>query len=267
MVRLKDKVALISGAARGVRGEVMGFGGATAWLFAREGARLVLGDLDGARGEMTASQLRESGAEAVFIRLDATKEDDWQAAVATAVQTFGRLDILVNSAGTTHQHTVEALRLEDWNAQMDVHAKSVFLGMKHAIPVMKKTGGPSTGLRTGGSIVNISSMAGIIGISSVAYAAGKGATRLLSKAAALQYAGDNIRVNSVHPGWADTPLARSTMHHIMAGGAPDDRAQRVPLGRLARPEEIANAILFLASDEASYVTGAELVVDGGVTAT
>ncbi|MDA1189782.1 MAG: glucose 1-dehydrogenase [Chloroflexi bacterium] len=257
-MRLKDKVALISGAARGLKGEVMGIGGAAAWLFAQEGARLVLADLDEERGEATAAQLRASDAEAVFVKLDATNAVDWQHAVSLAVQAFGRLDVLVNSAGTTHSHSVEGLDLQDWNAQMDVHAKSVFLGMKHSVPAMLESGG--------GSIVNISSMAGIIAVSSAAYAAGKGASRILTKAAALQYAKDGIRVNSVHPGWTDTPLARSTMHHIMTDGSGDTRAQRVPLGRLGRAGEIARAVLFLASDEASYITGAELVIDGGVTA-
>lgn len=257
-MRLKNKVAFITGAAQGIKGSVMGFGGATAWVFGREGAKLVLTDMDAANGELTAAQLRQSGAEAVFVRLDATNEGEWEAAVRGTLERFGRVDILVNSAGTTHVHMVEDLPLEVWNAQMDVHAKSVFLGMKHTIPVMMAQGG--------GSIVNVSSMAGITGLGNAAYSAGKAATRLLSKTAALQYARDNIRVNSIHPGWADTPLARKVMVDIMADGTHDYRAERTPLGRLARAEEIANAILFLASDEASYVTGTELIVDGGVTA-
>ncbi|MBM3948853.1 MAG: glucose 1-dehydrogenase [SAR202 cluster bacterium] len=257
-MRLKNKVAFITGAAQGVKGSVMGFGGATAWVFGREGAKLVLTDMDAANGELTAAQLGQSGADAVFARLDVTNEAEWQVAMKAALERFGRVDILVNSAGTTHVHKVEDLPVEVWNAQLDVHAKSVFLGMKHVIPSMMAQGG--------GAIVNVSSMAGTAGLGNAAYSAGKAATRLLTKAAALQYARDNIRVNSVHPGWADTPLARKVMVDIMADGTHDYRPERTPLGRLARAEEIANAILFLASDEASYVTGTEFIVDGGVTA-
>jgi NAD(P)-dependent dehydrogenase (short-subunit alcohol dehydrogenase family) len=217
-----------------------------------------LTDIDAANGGATAEQLRQSGTEAIFVRLDVTNEAEWRVAIEAAIGRFGRVDILVNSAGTTHVHKVEDLPVKVWNAQLDVHAKSVFLGMKHTIPVMLAQGG--------GSIVNISSMAGITGLGNAAYSAGKAATRLLTKAAAIQYARDNIRVNSVHPGWADTPLARKVMVDIMADGTHDYRAERTPLGRLARAEEIANAVLFLASDEASYVTGTELIVDGGVTA-
>ncbi|MBM3945551.1 MAG: glucose 1-dehydrogenase [SAR202 cluster bacterium] len=257
--RLEGKVALISGGATAHKGNVLGIGGAAAWLFAREGAKVVLGDLDDARGEEAAAQLRESGAEAAFAHLNATNEADWEKAVAFTMKTFGRLDVLVNSAGTTSLGGVEETTEQAWDGQLDVHAKAVFLGTKHAIPAMRKSGG--------GSIINISSIDGITGNPlGVAYSTGKGASRIFTKAAAIQYAKENIRVNSVHPGYTDTPLARHAISGLAAKGIPDPRVPKVPLGRLAKAEEIGYGILFLASDESAYVTGAELVIDGGVTA-
>ena len=255
-MRLSGKVALITGAATGVAGEVMGFGGATARLFAREGARVVLGDINEQSGQKTASQIRESGGRALFVRLDVTSEVDWIDAIRTTVSEFGRLDILVNNAGTSAALTVEETTEEIWDAQMDVHAKGTFLGIKHAIPEMRKVGG--------GSIVNISSIYGLVGSpTSAPYHAAKGASRLLTKAAAVQYAGDNIRVNSVHPGYVLTPLTSSRL------SIPEERDWRMaetPLGRIGVADDIAYGILYLASEESSYVTGSELVIDGGVTA-
>ena len=255
-MRLEGKVALISGAATGVQGELMGFGGAPARLFAQEGAKILLGDINEISGERTASQIRERGGDAVFVRLDVTVEEDWVNAVHTAVSEFGKLDVLVNNAGTSAQYTVEDTSLEDWNGQMDVHAKGVFLGTKHAIPVMRKGGG--------GSIVDISSIYGLVGSpTSAAYHAAKGAIRIFTKAAAVQYARENIRVNSAHPGYALTPLTRGSFSD------PEQqewRLGRIPLGRFGTAEDIARGILYLASAESSYVTGSELVIDGGVTA-
>ena len=255
-MRLSGKVALITGAATGVAGEVMGFGGATARLFAREGAKVVLGDINEQPGQKTASQIRESGGQALFVRLDVTSEGDWIDAIRTTVSEFGRLDILVNNAGTSAAFTVEETTEEIWDAQMDVHAKGTFLGIKHAIPEMRKVGG--------GSIVNISSIYGLVGSpTSAPYHAAKGASRLLTKAAAVQYAGDNIRVNSVHPGYVLTPLTNSRL------SIPEERDWRMaetPLGRIGVADDIAYGILYLASEESSYVTGSELVIDGGVTA-
>jgi cyclopentanol dehydrogenase len=255
-MRLEGKVALITGAAAGVQGELMGFGGATAWLFVREGARVVLGDIKEELGQKTASQIRESGGDALFLRLDVTNEQDWINAIQTTVSTFGRLDILVNNAGTGARYTVEDTTAEIWDAQMDVHAKGTFLGTKHAIPEMRKVGG--------GSIINVSSIYGIIGSpTSTAYHAAKGAIRLFTKAAAIQYAKDHIRVNSVHPGYALTPLTRE-------GYRDPERLDwvlaRVPMGRLGTADDISQGILYLASDESSFVTGSELVIDGGMTA-
>jgi NAD(P)-dependent dehydrogenase (short-subunit alcohol dehydrogenase family) len=253
---LKGKVSLITGAATGVEGELMGFGGATAWLFAREGAGVVIADIDERQGLKTAEQIHGAGHEALFVRLDVTSEEDWASAIEATVTRFSQLNILVNNAGTTARATVENTTLEMWEGQMDVHAKGTFLGTKAAIPEMRKAGG--------GSIVNVSSIAGIVGSrSSTAYHAAKGAIRIFTKAAAVQYAEEGIRINSVHPGFVLTPLTRK------AFADPDllgPRLASVPMGRLGLVEEIAGGILYLASDEASFVTGAELVIDGGMTA-
>jgi NAD(P)-dependent dehydrogenase (short-subunit alcohol dehydrogenase family) len=255
-MRLEGKVALISGAATGVQGEPMGFGGASAWLFVREGAKVVLGDINEEGGARTAAQIHESGGEALFVRLDVTREQDWIDAIRTTVDEFGKLDILVNNAGTGARTTVEETTEVIWDGQMAVHAKGAFLGTKHAIPEMRKIGG--------GSIVNISSIMGIVGASHApAYSAAKGAIRLFTKAAAIQYAGEKIRVNSVHPGFVVTPLTQAFFSD------PEESASRlatVPAGRFGTADEIASGILFLASDESSYMTGSELVIDGGMTA-
>ena len=257
-MRLEGKVALIAGAANGLQGELMGIGGATAWLFSREGAKVVLGDVNDELGERTASQIRDSGAEALFVHLDVTSAAEWSKSVQTAVARFGRLDILVNSAGNPEPNlfTLEETTEEFWDEVMDVHARGMFLGMKHAVPRMRDSGG--------GSIINISSILGMVGKANrISYVSAKGAIRLMTKTIALEYAKENIRVNSVHPGSVLTPrsLVRRTDPERRSG-----EESNIPLGRLAKAEEIANAILFLASGESSYVTGSELVVDGGLTA-
>ena len=255
-MRLEGKVALISGGAHGVRGELMGFGGASAWMFTREGAKVVLGDIDVETGEKTASQIREDGGDAVFVRLDVTSESDWDAAVRTTVDSFGKLDVLVNNAGTSDGSMVEDTTEEKWDGQMDVHAKGAFLGTRAAIPEMRRAGG--------GSIINISSIYGIVGSpGSTAYNAAKGAMRIFTKSTAIQYAKDGIRVNSVHPGFCETPMSRASRSD------PERRRltiSQVPMDRYGEADEIAYAILYLASDESSYVTGSEVVVDGGMTA-
>ncbi len=255
-MRLQGKVALITGAASGIEGQRMGFGGASARLFVREGAKVVITDINEVAGRKTAAQIGESGGNVIFRRLDVTSDEEWSGAISTTTSRFGRLDILVNNAGTSARSTVEETTEEAWDAQMAVHAKGVFLGTKHAIPAMRRTGG--------GSIINISSIFGLIGSgSSTAYHAAKGASRLFSKAAAVQYAPDNIRVNSVHPGFALTPLTEEAFSDPDIIGP---RMETIPLGRLGNAYDIANGILYLASDESSFVTGSELVIDGGVTA-
>ena len=255
-MRLEGKVALISGAANGVLGELMSIGGATAWLFVREGAKVVLGDINEETGQTTTAQIRERGGDALFVPADVTSEQDWTEAVQATLSGFGRLDILVNNAGTSSRYTVEETTGEIWDVQMSIHAKGTFLGTRQAIPEMRRVGG--------GSIVNVSSMFGIVGSpSATAYHAAKGAVRLFTKAAAVEYAKDNIRVNSVHPGYSMTPMTRDYLSD------PQNRArflERTPLGRFATADEIANGILYLASDESSFVTGSELVIDGGWTA-
>ena len=248
-MRLKDKVVIITGGVGGI-------GSATVRRFAVEGAKLVIVDVNENEGEALASELKDDGYAATFISLDVTNEQQWIRAVDATIEKYGQLDILVNNAGIFRMETVDETDLELWNRIQEVNATGVFLGIKHGAAAMRRSGG--------GSIVNISSGAGIVGSATgAAYHASKGAVRLLTKAAAIQYAADGIRVNSVHPGVTNTPMIRELMADETAGAG---FLAGTPMGRLGRPEEIANAILFLASDEASFITGAELVVDGGFTA-
>ena len=250
MPRLEGKVAIISGAGRGM-------GAAEAKLFARGGAMVVIGDILDDLGKRVEAEIQEAGGDALFAHLDVTREADWQAAVELANRRYGKLDILVNNAGVSGRGKVEEITLEDWDRVMDVNAKGVFLGTKAAIPPMRAAGG--------GSIVNISSQMGIVGAERTGghYAASKGAVRLFTKATAVQYAKDGIRANSVHPGPIATPMNEATRSD------PEYNAfmvSRIPLGRWAEPEEVAYGVLYLASDESSFVTGSELVIDGGWTA-
>ena len=256
-MRLEGKVALITGAAAGVEGELMGFGGASARLFAREGAKVVVTDVAEDMGRRTVAEMRNEGAEAMFPHLDVTDEEKWASVVEATALEYGKLDILVNNAGTGAFERVEDVTVEVWDGQMDVHAKGAFLGTRQVIPEMRKAGG--------GSIVNISSIYGLVGSpTSTAYHAAKGAVRLFTKATAVQYASEGIRANSVHPGFAMTPL---TEGRFKSGSESlEARLAVVPMRRLATADEIAPGILYLASDESSFVTGAELVIDGGMTA-
>ena len=255
-MRLAGKVALISGAAAGVQGELMGFGGAAAHLFTQEGAKVVLTDIRDELGQRTANEISEAGGEAIYLHLDVTSEAEWVRVVEAAVARFGRLDILVNNAGSGARYRVEDTSEEDWDGQMNVHAKGVFLGTKHAIPQLRKVGG--------GSIINVSSIYGLVGSeTSTAYHAAKGAIRLFSKSTAIQYANENIRVNSVHPGYAHTPL---TDRGYQDPDYFENIRSRIPMGRVGNAYDIAYGMLYLASDESSFVTGSELVIDGGTTA-
>jgi NAD(P)-dependent dehydrogenase (short-subunit alcohol dehydrogenase family) len=249
-MRLDGKVALISGAARGM-------GAAEARLFAREGAHLVLGDVLQAEGLAVAAEVAAKGGHAVFTNLDVTREDDWTRAVALAESRFGGLHVLVNNAGIGAAGLVEDTTAEAWDRVMAINAKGVFLGTKAAIPALRRAGG--------GSIVNISSQLGLVGMddSSPQYTASKGAVRLLTKTTALQYAREHIRANSVHPGPIVTPMTERRR----ADAATYQRMlSRIPLGRYGEAEEVAYAVLYLASDESAFVTGSELVIDGGWTA-
>jgi NAD(P)-dependent dehydrogenase (short-subunit alcohol dehydrogenase family) len=249
-MRLEGKVAFISGAARGM-------GAVEAKLFAREGAKVAIGDVLDEEGHKVVEEISESGGEALFVHLDVTDEGQWRNAISTTVRRFGKLDILVNNAGVGAHSLVENTAVEEWDRVMDINAKGVFLGTKAAIPEMRRAGG--------GSIINISSQLGLVGVdnSSPQYQSSKGAVRLLTKATAIQYAGEEIRANSVHPGPIVTPMTEATR-------ADAERYQltlsRIPLGRYGQPEDVAYGVLFLASDESSFMTGSELVIDGGWTA-
>ena len=248
MGRLDGKVAIITGGARG-QGEV------EARLFAQEGAKVVFGDILDDEGRQVEAAIRQAGGEAAYVHLDVTREADWQKAVETAVSRYGKLDILVNNAGILSRDGIEETTLELWNTVMAVNATGVFLGTRYAIPEMRKAGG--------GSIVNISSISGMIALGGPAYNASKGAVRVFTKVTAVRHADDNIRCNSIHPGPVRTAMTESTYSD------PDKLAQRLrsmPLGRLGTSEDIAYGVLYLASDEAAYMTGSELVIDGGYTA-
>ena len=248
-MRLGNKVALISGGARGM-------GAVEAKLFTTEGAKVVIGDVLEEDGRRTEAEINESGGECLFVPLDVTNEAAWQDAVQAAVRRFGKLDILVNNAGIYRTERVEEVSEELWDLVMGINAKGVFLGTKHAIPEMRNAGG--------GSIVNISSVAGLVGDHiSAAYASSKGAVRLLTKSTAIQYAKEGIRCNSVHPGTIETPM---TADMLVDPQYRQDRMERTPLQRLGTAQDVAYGVLYLASDESSFVNGSELVIDGGRTA-
>lgn len=247
-MRLEGKVALISGGARGL-------GAAEARLFAREGAKVGIGDIREDEARALEAEIRESGGEAMFVRLDVTDEGQWSDAVDAVMTAYGRLDILVNNAGILEHGTVEETTADSWDRTMGVNGRGVFLGTQAVIPAMRESGG--------GSIVNISSVAGLIGGMMTAYNASKGAVRLLTKSSAVQYAAENIRVNSVHPGPTKTDMLDVFFRDQEVR---EQRAAETPIPRLGKPEDIAYGVLFLASDESSYVTGSELVIDGGHTA-
>jgi NAD(P)-dependent dehydrogenase (short-subunit alcohol dehydrogenase family) len=247
--RLEGKVALISGAARGL-------GAAEAALFAREGACVVLGDIRDEPCAAVAESIRQNGGRAASIHLDVTVEDDWQRAVASAEETFGKLNVLINNAGVAQQPGgIEQTTIDEWHRVLDVNLTGTFLGCRSAIPALRRAGG--------GAIVNTSSVAGLVASKAVSYGSAKGGVRLLTKSIAIQYAREKIRCNSVHPGSMDTEIVRQSIPDPAALAA---RVQSIPLGRLVQPEEVAYAVLYLASDEAAYVTGSELVIDGGLTA-
>ncbi|HEY1849755.1 MAG TPA: glucose 1-dehydrogenase [Candidatus Binataceae bacterium] len=242
--RLSGKIALISGAASGL-------GAAQAKLFASEGAKVVLGDVQAELGNTVATQIKNAGGQAIFTRLDVTDESSWKAAIKVAKDTFGGLTTLVNNAGIFHPGGIEGESIEGWNKMIAVNQTGVFLGMKTAAATLLESGNAA--------IVNISSLFGIIGsANAISYHASKGAVRVMSKAAALEYAKRGIRVNAIFPGQIQTP--------ILGDITPEqDKAFKamIPMGKVGEPIDIAYASLYLCSDEAKYVTGAELIVDGG----
>ncbi|HTO20773.1 MAG TPA: glucose 1-dehydrogenase [Pseudomonas sp.] len=245
MTRLKQKVALITGAASGI-------GRATAERFAVEGARVVIADVQDTLGQQAAEAITAKGGVAVYKHLDVASEGDWQRVVAETVAEFGRLDVLVNNAGIGDTGLIEDTDLATYDRVIAITQTSVFLAHKAASAALKASGN--------GSVINVSSMFGIVGGfgASPAYHAAKGAVRLLTKSTALAWAKQGVRVNSVHPGFVDTPILGETDRQMLA--------EVTPMGRVAAPEELAGVMVFLASDDASFVTGAEFVVDGGYTA-
>ena len=247
-MRLDGKVALITGGARGQ-------GAAEARLFAQEGAKVVIADVLDPDGMAVAAEINELGGDATFVHLDVSSESEWQQAIEAAVSAYGKLDVLVNNAAIWRGGHVLETTGEQWDVILDINAKGVFLGTKLAIPEMRKAGG--------GSIVNISSTAGLVGSrTSTAYSASKGAVRLFTKSTAVQYGPEGIRANSIHPGPIDTAMGDQVWPDA---GSREETIERTVLKRIGTPEDIANGALFLASEESSFMTGAELVIDGGLT--
>ncbi len=248
-MRLAGKVALITGGARGQ-------GAVEARLFASEGAKVVVADVLDEEGARVAADIAEAGGDALYVHLDVTQEGDWRRAVQLTVSSFEKLDVLVNNAGIWRRDRVEDTSEQEWDLIHDVNSKGVFLGTKLAIPEMRKAGG--------GSIINISSAAGLVGSRrSPAYSASKGAVRLFTKSTALQYGREGIRANSIHPGPIDTAMGDQVWPDA------DSRAEmlsKLALNRIGTSEDVAYGALYLASDESSFVTGTELVIDGGQTA-
>ena len=252
MGRVQGKVVIVTGAASNP-----GLGHSAALSLAREGAKVVVTDIDAAGAQRCAGAIRNAGGEAIWLAQDVTNEDVWKQVIATTVETFGRLDVLVNNAGIAVLKPLEELSLEDFNRQIAVNLTSVFLGCKYATAEMRRSGG--------GSLINLSSVAGLVGLATcVAYGASKGGVRLMSKSLAVELGKYGIRCNSVHPGVIWTNMQSG------AGNGGRENADRMaaglPLGRVGEPKDIANCILYLASDESDYVTGAEFTVDAGMTA-
>jgi len=247
-MRLDKKVALITGATGGI-------GSAISRRFAREGAKLVITDVDETLGVQLSEEINAEGGVAFFLSLDVSSERQWKVVIDQTLARYNRLDILINNAGIFQRKELIDITAEEWDLVLDINAKGTFLGSKSAIPVMQNTGG--------GAIVNLSSIAGIRGASGSAhYGASKGAVRLLTKATARRYGREGIRCNSLHPG----PIETAMGYAAWPESERQFRLDQMPMGRYGTPDEIAHAALFLASDEASYMTGAEMIVDGGTTA-
>ena len=248
MGRVEGKVALVTGAA-------MGMGKAHAQVLAREGAKVVVTDIAQKEGRAVVEAIKQEGGEAIFLPLDVTSEGEWKAVVDKAIGEYGKVDVLVNNAGILIYKSIQDTSADEFDSVLAVNLRGVFLGCKAILPAMKKAGG--------GSIINISSMYGMIGVANAsAYQASKGGVRLITKSVAVEYADHNIRSNSVHPGLIETPMT--------AAISDDPELEKHILGptilkRAGKAEEVAKVVLFLASDESSYVDGAEFVVDGGYT--
>ena len=248
MGRLDGKVAIISGGAKGQGAE-------EARLFAQEGAKVIIGDILDKEGMQIESEIAEQGGEAKFVHLDVSSEEDWSRIVDLSMREYGRLDILVNNAGILLMKGLEETSGQEWDNIQNINSKGVFLGSKTVIPAMRESGG--------GSIVNISSIAGLIGSKFTAYGASKGLVRTLTKSVAVNHGHEGIRCNSVHPGIIETDMV-SEMIGSQEGR--EYQLNRTPLKVIATSRDVALGVLYLASDESRYVTGSELVIDGGITA-
>jgi cyclopentanol dehydrogenase len=249
-MRLENKTALITGAAQGIGKEI-------ARTFTREGAFVYVADINEKLTGETVAEIQAAGGKAAAVKLDVTQEKDWVTLIEKIEKEGNTFDILVNNAGITKRQPFTELPVEEWDQIMAINTRGPFLGIKHVIPVMRRNGG--------GSIVNMSSICGLVGhkFSGESYIASKGTVTLMTKAVAVKYAKDQIRCNSVHPSTADTAIMRDLFKDPVKR---QERIDEIPLGRMAKTTEIANAVLFLASDEASFITGVALPVDGGLTA-
>jgi NAD(P)-dependent dehydrogenase (short-subunit alcohol dehydrogenase family) len=256
--RFEGKVALLTGSAAANRDDLMGFGGATVWRFLEEGGKgVVITDVQDEVGELSAQQLRDAGHDAIYMHLDVTEEDQWKTVVDATMEHFGRLDVLVNIAGILDPKSILDIELMVWKKTMEISTVGIFLGTRAVAVPMEKSGG--------GSIINLASMAAKQGSGSYgsAYSFSRGGMLNFSMSAALQLSGMGIRVNTIMPGWVHTPF---TDYLYSDAEQSKYRTDRVPLGRWGKPDDIAGGILFLASEDASYMTGAELLMDGGVSA-
>ncbi|WP_440705938.1 SDR family NAD(P)-dependent oxidoreductase [Heyndrickxia oleronia] len=250
-MRLENKVAIITGGGTGIGRE-------TALLFAKEGAKVVVTDINQDSGNQTVKDLQANGNEALFIHHDVSNEDDWKKVAKETIDQFGKVDILFNNAGIYKIKPLAEIELDEWNRLMSINVTGVFLGMKHIMPLMAK--------QKKGSVINASSIAGLMGSPGhVLYGASKGAVRIMTKDAAMEYAHVGVRVNSIHPGYIDTGMADYASE--VTGSSKDELGKNLfPLGHLGSVKDVANTVLFLASDESAFSTGAEFVIDGGATA-
>lgn len=250
MKRLENKVALITGGAAGIGKE-------TALLFAKEGAKVVITDIDEEKGHETLDEIKQINTEALFFKHDVSQEEDWKQVVAKIIEEFNKIDILFNNAGIYIIKSIPETNIETWNRLMSINVTGVFLGLKHVLPEMEK--------KQAGSVINSSSLAGLTGAPGhTLYGASKGAVRVMTKDAAAEYASKGIRINSIHPGYITTEMADYASE--ITNLSKEELDSTYPLGRMGKPSEVANMALFLASDESSFSTGAEFVIDGGSSA-